>query len=57
MVDINYCLEECPIGEKYKEEALQKQDSVFDAVDEVHEFLIDCNKNCDKNKFEAKNDG
>lgn len=55
-MDINYCLEECPIGEKYKEEALQKQDSVFDAVDEVHEFLIDCNKNCKENKFEVKND-
>ena len=57
MVDINYCLKECPIGKKYKEEALQKQDSVFDAVDEIHEFLIDCNKNCNKNKFEVKNDG
>lgn len=46
MVDINYCLKECPIGKKYKEEALQQQDSVFDAVAEVRAFLSNCAKNC-----------
>lgn len=56
-MNIDYCLEECPVGIKCKEEALQKQDSVFDAVDEVSEFLIDCHKDCKENNYEVKNNG
>lgn len=49
MIDNNYCLKECNIGKKYKEEILQKQDSVFDAVEEINEVLNVCTKTCDKN--------
>ena len=50
----NYCLEECPIGKKYKEYVLQKHDSVFDAVYEYKKLINVCMFICNKFKYEKE---
>ena len=47
MNDFNLC-EGCPKFEKRQEIILNQCDSVFDAVLEIQDFIIDCRKTCDR---------
>ena len=42
----NYCINQCPIGQKYKATFLEQDDSVFDAVSDVQRMLEACMKTC-----------
>lgn len=42
----NYCLNQCPIGQEYKKQVLEYNDSVFDAVSDVQRMLEQCMKTC-----------
>jgi hypothetical protein len=47
MINFNLC-EGCPKFEKQQEIILNQCDSVFDAALETQEFIIDCQKTCDR---------
>ena len=50
----NYCFEECPIGQEYKKQVLEKNDSIFDAIYDYENLINICRFSCNKNKKENK---
>lgn len=51
----DYCFNQCPIGQEYKNQVLQNSDSVFDAVYAYKNLIRTCLLSCHKfNKEEEK---
>lgn len=47
MIILNLC-EGCPKFEKQQETLLDQYDSVFDAVIDMQDFVLECQKVCDR---------
>jgi hypothetical protein len=45
-MNIEYCNSRCPIGKKAKDEFLNDNNSVFDAVIDFWHFVDECIKTC-----------
>lgn len=45
-MNLDYCNENCPIGKKAKDEFLNDNNSVFDAVIDFWYFVDECIKTC-----------
>lgn len=48
----DYCFNQCPIGQEYKAQVLQNNDSVFDAVYDYRDLINICLTKCNKFKEE-----
>jgi hypothetical protein len=46
LVDFEYCYKRCPAGKKASEELLEKNESVFDAINDFWVFTNECFKTC-----------
>ena len=55
----DYCLNQCPIGQEYKKQVLEYNDSVFDAAYDYRKLIDVCIHTCNKfkNKEENLDDG
>ena len=51
----DYCFNQCPIGQEYKKQVLEDNDSVFDAVYDYKNLINVCLYTCNKFKNREEN--